>query len=312
MNLSDIKTERDLNNHYLDPIWSEAAREICVRHKISYDELKRSDPCEHIVFFIDDSFVLKIYDPFGRGFEREKIALDFVDGKTSLKTPEIVAEGSFEGFEYLIQTRIPGDLLDREKFLALAKNEQVPILEQLASGLKELHSHDADLLEFDWNVFIEGQVKNSLQKQIEAGTNEQILKVLPQYIEENLKLFPKNRRHVFLHGDVHFGNLRFQKINGIPRISGLFDFSDSLKGFHEYDFLATGVLMIQGRGELQREFFKAYGYAESDLDESFRRQLMLLTILHEASELRRFAERLRPEAIDYSLEKLEKGIWSFV
>jgi hypothetical protein len=69
--------------------------------------------------------------------------------------------------------------------------------------------------------------------------------------------------------------------------------------------------MIQGQSKLQREFFKAYGYAESELDESLRKRLMLLTILYECSDLRRYAMRLTPEAIDFSFEKLEKAIWSF-
>jgi hypothetical protein len=92
---------------------------------------------------------------------------------------------------------------------------------------------------------------------------------------------------------------------------GLFDFADSRRGFHEYDFLAVGVLMIQGQAEVQREFFKSYGYAENLLDESFRRRLMMLTMLYETSDLRRYALRLKPEAVDFSLEELERAIWSF-
>jgi Ser/Thr protein kinase RdoA (MazF antagonist) len=94
-------------------------------------------------------------------------------------------------------------------------------------------------------------------------------------------------------------------------IAGLFDFADSRRGFYEYDFLAVGVLMIQGQGNLQREFFKAYGYAEKDLDESMRRRLMMLTMLYETADLRRYALRLAPEAVEFSLDELERGIWSF-
>jgi len=37
----------------------------------------------------------------------------------------------------------------------------------------------------------------------------------------------------------------------------------------------------------------------------------MLTMLYETSDLRRYALRLKPDAIDFSLEELEKGIWSF-
>ncbi len=70
--------------------------------------------------------------------------------------------------------------------------------------------------------------------------------------------------------------------------------------------------MIQGQGDLQREFFRAFGYADSEIDETLRRRLMLLTCFYEWSDLRRYAVRLRPEAVNYSLEKLEKAIWNFV
>ena len=111
---------------------------------------------------------------------------------------------------------------------------------------------------------------------------------------------------------MHFGNLRLIEEKGSWRISGLFDFADSLRGFYEYDFVAVGVLMIQGQGELQREFFRAYGYRESEMDENLRRRLMLLTILYECADLRKYALRLKPEAVDFTLDELERSIWNFV
>lgn len=111
-----------------------------------------------------------------------------------------------------------------------------------------------------------------------------------------------------MHADVHFGNVRVDERN---EIAGIFDFADSRCGFHEYEFLAVGVLMIQGQGELQREFFRAYGYSDNELDEEFRRRLMMLTMLYESADLRRYASRLAPEAVNWPLERLERGIWSF-
>jgi hypothetical protein len=69
--------------------------------------------------------------------------------------------------------------------------------------------------------------------------------------------------------------------------------------------------MIQGQGDLQREFFRAYGYADNEIDETLRHRMFLLTMLYEYSSLRRYAERLRPEAVTYKLEELERAIWSF-
>jgi len=52
-------------------------------------------------------------------------------------------------------------------------------------------------------------------------------------------------------------------------------------------------------------------YKNDEIDETLRRRMMTLTMLYEYSSLRRYAERLRPEAVNYSLEELERAIWSF-
>jgi hygromycin-B 7''-O-kinase len=306
-----IKTEQEYDAHYKSEIWLDAARQICERHGIFYNALKRAEFSEHIIFLVDDFFIVKIFAPFRNCFQREKMGLEFASGKTSLKIPEIIAAGKFENLDYMITTQISGEAMTREAWLTLPEKDQIAVITQLAIGLKELHSHDAASLGFDWHKFVEHQSSIAVQRQIDAKVNPDWIEKLPDYIETNLKLLPENCPTVFLHSDVHFGNLRLQKTNGKWQISGLFDFADSLCGFHEFDFLATGVLMIQGQGNLQRELFKAYGYSENEIDESLRKRLMLMTVLYECSDLSRYAARLKTEAVNFTLEELERAIWSF-
>lgn len=311
MKFPDIKNEEQFDEHFQSGIWSDAARQICRRHQISFIELKRAENGEHIVFLIDDSAVIKIYRPFRRCFEREKKALEFVAGRTIFKIPEIIQIGAIENFDYILMTQLSGAALTRGAWLTLPKSEQAAFVSKLAVGLKQIHLLDADAFDCDWSEFVEERANTFVQRQIAHGVNSPIIRSLPAFIETNLRLVPKDSPTVFLHGDVHFGNLRFQKSGGERRISGLFDFADSRRGFHEYDFLAVGILMIQGQAEIQREFFKSYGYAENELDESFRRRLMMLTMLYETSDLRRYALRLKSEAVNFTLEELERAIWSF-
>ncbi len=307
-----IENKEEFNEHFQSQIWLDAARQICERHQISFTELKRSEKGEHVVFLVDDSFVIKIYRPFRRCFEREKKALEFVGGRTNFKIPEIVQIGEIEGFNYILMTQLSGVTMTRAAWLTLPRNEQLAFVSNLAAGLKSIHTLDADSFDCDWYEFVEDRANTFIERQIAHGVNPQVIESLPTFIETNLKLLPKGFPTVFLHGDVHFGNLRLQKLNGGWQISGLFDFADSRRGFHEYDFLAVGILMIQGQAEIQREFFKSYGYAENQLNESFRKRMMMLTMLYETSDLRRYALRLKPEAVDFTLEELEKAIWSFV
>lgn len=306
-----ISSLEDFNRSFREEVWQDAARAICARHGISYHVVRRCEQGENIIFFVDEKYVIKIFAPSRRGFEREKSALEFAAGKTSLQIPEIVAAGNIERCDYLVMTQLEWDPAAWQEWRKASKKEQIKLLAGIAAELKGLHSHNASSIDFNWNVFLEHQIGTCLERQKRAGANPEWLESLPRYLEENLFLLPKNPREVFLHGDIHFGNLRVTKKGGKWQVFGLLDFADSLKGFHEYEFVAPGVLMIQGQGELQREFFRAYGYKENELDETLRRRLMLLTILYECSDLRKYALRLRPEAVNFTLEELEKAIWSF-
>ncbi|MDQ3130818.1 MAG: aminoglycoside phosphotransferase family protein [Acidobacteriota bacterium] len=310
MIIPTITTAEDFRNHFRDRFWFDLTKEICRRHNISVNSLKRAEHGESVVFLLDKSYVVKIYIPNKNGLRREKSALEFA--KTCFKLPDIIAFGQIENFDYLIMTQIAGKAMTRDIWLELEKDEQIQILSELAHGLTELHTSETAQIDFDWHKFIENQAATCVERQKKCGVNSRILESLPLFLEENLKLLPVNCEQIFLHGDVHFGNLRFLKQKGRWHISGLFDFADSLKGFREYDFLAVGVLMIQGQGDLQREFFRFFGYAESQIDVTLRKRLMLLTCFYEWSDLRRYAIRLRPEAVDYSLEELEKAIWNFI
>jgi Ser/Thr protein kinase RdoA (MazF antagonist) len=311
MNLPIIKTIRDFDAHFQSEFWLHVAEQICRRHRIIFDKLKRANSSDHIVFFVDDSLILKIYRPFRNCFEREMKAIEFVGGKLDFTTPEIVEIGEFENLQYILMTQLAGESMTRNDWLKVPEKQQSAFVSKLAVGLKQIHNLSAENFENNWAEFVEDRAATFIERQIAHGVNSEVIKRLPQFIEENLKLVPKNERAIFMHADVHFGNLRVKNSNGSLEIAGLFDFADSRRGFFEYDFLAVGVLMIQGQREIQREFFTSYGYQETDLDETFRKRLMMLTMLYETADLRRYALRLKPEAVDFSLEELERGIWSF-
>ena len=251
-----IKNEKDFADHFQSEFWIEAATQICRRHKIFHTEIKRANSSDHVVFLIDDLLVLKIYRPFRNCFERETSSLEFIGGKTIFKVPEIVQIGEFEGFQYVLMTQIEGISMTRQDWLLLSEFEQMTFISKLAHGLRQIHQLDSTPIVSDWAEFVEDRAATFIARQIAHGVNQKILDALPVFIEENLCLVPTDKSAVFMHGDVHFGNLRVSKSDGEWQISGLFDFADSRCGFHEYEFLAVGVLMIQGQGKIQREFFE--------------------------------------------------------
>ncbi|MGI8813128.1 MAG: aminoglycoside phosphotransferase family protein [Pyrinomonadaceae bacterium] len=302
----------DFESTLSDPVWQKIAALILRRHNVDFTNLRRAEQGENIVFLIDAEYVLKIYTPRKNGFERERGGLELARGDTSLPIPEIFDFGEIEGFNYLIVSQLPGKMVTRDEWLALERPAKIALLAQLAFGLKELHSADPGDIHFDWHEFIKIQAASAVERQAASGGNPEWIASLPRYIEENLDLLPKSPDISFMHGDVHFGNLLATDHPTRPVISGLFDFADSLKGFIEYEFVAVGVLMIQGQGDLQREFFRAYGYRDDEINDKLRRRLMLLTVLYEHSSLKRYATRLRAGAESLTLTELEREIWNFV
>jgi hygromycin-B 7''-O-kinase len=305
----ELYTHQDFRSN----AWKAAVAEICRRHCLRFSELRRAEQGENIIFFVDARFVVKIFVEPRDNFLREKASLEFVHGKMSLPTPEILFAGEIEGFPYLVITQLAGALM-REIWGKLEDREKLPAVEQLGVAARELHSYPVPSdfgFKRDWHKFVRQQSSETLERQKRGGVNAQVLAALPEFIETNLKLLPQTITPVLLHGDIHPGNVVMQERNGRWEATGLFDFGDSFSGFHEHEFVAPGVLVIQGKRELQRAHFLAYGYEETDLDEVFRACLMLLTILYECSNLRRYAERLRPEAVNYTLAELEQEIWAF-
>jgi hygromycin-B 7''-O-kinase len=307
----------DLNayhQYFNDEVWETAAAIICRRHGISYTSLQRSTQGENIIFFVDDRLVVKIFAPFRENYLRETAALEFTHGKLSIETPELISTGDIEGWSYLLMTQLAGRA-SREVWESIGVRDRLEIMTHLGSAMRELHNHAAPLqqpaLNRDWPSFVERQALRSVERQRACGANPEWLESLPAYIAARLELLVANHEQVFLHGDIHAGNLLLDERNGRWRITGLIDFGDSLCGFHEYEFVAPGVLMVQGSRQLQRAMLLAYGYREAQLDLTLRARLMLLTVLYECSDLRKYALRLAPEAVHLTLDQLEAAIWSF-
>jgi hygromycin-B 7''-O-kinase len=313
LKLPSISTAADYQLHFHDEVWQQAAATICERHGLSYRSLRRAPQGENIIFFIDETLVLKIFAPFRENYWREAAALVFAQGKLGIRTPELVHTGELEGWSYLVMTRLAGHA-SREVWASTTRRDRFEIISRLGPALKELHAHEAPLqtaLDRDWRGFIERQARDSVRRQRACGANPEWLESLPAYIAARLELLETRHRPVFLHGDVHAGNLLLEEAAGRWRVAGLIDFGDSLCGFNEYEFVAPGVLMVQGDRELQRALLLAYGYTEAQLDAELRARLMLLTILYECSDLRKYALRLAPDASRLTLAELERAIWTF-
>jgi hygromycin-B 7''-O-kinase len=315
LKLPVITDAAEYARQFKSDIWRQAAAVICARHRLPFKSLRRSSLGENIIFFVDSAFVIKIFAPARGQYGRERAALEFAaKARLSIETPRIAHTGELEGWPYLVMTHLAG-LPMRDVWPEIKEREQLEIVESLGVAMRELHTTAAPLSEAalnrGWSGFIERQAREAVERQRACNANPEWLESLPACLSARLELLPTEFEAVLLHGDVHPGNVLLQETGKGWRATGLFDFGDSFCGFREYEFVAPGVLMAPGRRKLQRAMLLAYGYREAELDASLRARLMLLTILYECSDLRKYALRLAPEAVHLTLAELEAAIWTF-
>lgn len=300
-----------------DPAWREVAATICARHGLPYESLRRSPQGENVIYSVASSHIIKIYGPARDQFRRERASLRFAADKSlGVATPEVLHEGEVEGWPYLVMSRLAGRLM-RDVWQVIEQEERIEIVSQLGAAMSELHAHpapsDEPALARDWEAFVTRQAGEAVERQRALGANPEWVESLPAFLASRLPLLPQTFAPVLLHGDIHPGNLLLarDRATGRWRAVGLFDFGDSFNGPAEYEFVAPGVLLVQGDRPLQRAMLQAYGYADAQLDETLRARLMLLTVLYECSDLSKYALRLAPDAANLTLAELETAIWTF-
>ena len=316
MRLPNHADPADFAARLRDPAWREAAAAVCARHRLPRENLRRSPQGENVIFLAADSHVIKIYGPARDQFRRERASLRFAAGcRLGVATPEVLHDGEIEGRPYLVMRQLAGVLM-RDAWPEVGRGERAGIVAQLGAAMRELHAHrppaDEPALARDWGAFVGRQVRESIERQRALGANPEWLASLPAFFASRLGLLPAEFAPVLLHGDIHPGNVLLARdASGRWRAAGLFDFGDSFNGPREYEFVAPGVLLAQGDRALQRAMLRSYGYADSQLDERLRALLMLLTVLYECSDLRKYALRLAPRAVRLTLARLETAIWTF-
>jgi hypothetical protein len=106
---------------------------VCRRHKIAFENLRRAEHGESIVFLIDEASLSKFI------FRRKKLCSAKKrrsKRRARIKIPKSSRSAKLKIIKYLITTQIEGELMTRDLWLKLGKNEQISILSQLADGLQ--------------------------------------------------------------------------------------------------------------------------------------------------------------------------------
>lgn len=260
-----------------------AAREICRRHGLPAGDLERLPGGSTPVFAVGPSRVLKLYCPYYRtDFAAELAALHAVHGAVTVPTPEVVAHGSLEGWPYLVMSRLEGRPLSA-LMPELSDLDRQRLMEDMGRALASLHAVRSgefpEALEVDWPAFLEERERLAAVQQERRGLGPPWLGQIVPFLAFPGDASPRTAA-VVLHTEPTDSAWLLRPESGRLALSGLIDFADSMAGDREYDFPAVGIFVARGDRALFRRFLLSYGYAPGDLDESLRRRLMRLTLLH--------------------------------
>ena len=142
-------------------VWPLAMQIICQRHGLPLEGLVRfgdgTDPAfgTTIVFAVGERYVIKLYPPFERRlFEVERTIVEHVYGKLTITTPQMYAQGTLEGWPYLVMSRLQGVYLS-DIWDTLEQTNQRHIVTELAEVVAHLHAlstHNLPLLEDNWPI----------------------------------------------------------------------------------------------------------------------------------------------------------------
>jgi aminoglycoside phosphotransferase (APT) family kinase protein len=163
-------------------------------------------------------------------FKSERFAWDMLKQVDGIRTPQVIAIETDEAilpYPFLIMTHVPGTPM-WEIFPTLPQGEQIRLLEELGAVAHKIHAlpipEDVPdevmrwgRLSDDLRKHLQDLVSRGLVTSVVHDRVEQVFSACSQQFEA------MDEDMVFLHGDLHFGNILLEQNDGQWRISGLVD-----------------------------------------------------------------------------------------
>jgi len=313
--LSSTQSFEDYEILKLNPdLINAIAEEITERHRLPKAPLKLFSEGTNIVFAYGDHTVIKIFPPCHLDqFKSEILVLKHLQGKLSVKTPEVKYEGEIFGWPYIVMSQLNGTLLET-LWDEMDHDNKIIILRELGTLIREVHAlPTSGLEEIDchWDRFVHKQITNCMEHHRSVGLPNALVEQIPSYLDSTKDSLVKIEKPVLLTGEYTPMNFLVKQTQDVWHIDGLIDFGDSMLGLPEYDLLGPGAFLIQGDKSLLREFLTSYGYASNTLTAALSHQLMALMLLHKYSNLN-IQVRIKDWKIKVqNLKDLESLVWGF-
>lgn len=268
------------------PQWLPIALDIARGHGIDASSPHVFSTGTNLVVGFGDRLILKVFPPLLRAqFVSERGSLMQLRGRLHLPIPEIVAEGTRDGWPYLIITRLAGTL-GSEVWPSLPETQKERVLRQIGETIAAVQRAPLGPLaqiEPRWDTFIRAQMQGCRARHERLGLAPKFLAGLDDLLRDAAEVIPMDAPPVILIGEYIPENFLLACHDGDWSLAGLFDFGDVRAGWRDYDLLGPSAFMAAGRPGRVRSLLEGFGYPK--LDFALKRRLMALMLLHSASDL---------------------------
>jgi hygromycin-B 7''-O-kinase len=241
----------------------------------------------NLVIGLGDDVILKMFPPIYRDkFVSERVSLTLLRGQLGIPVPELLFEGERDRWPYLVMTRLSG-VLGSEAWPTLSEGEKERVLGEIGAMIAQVQRVPVGELtdiEPRWDRFIATQIAGCRARHTRLGLPQKFLDGLDELLREAPTLIPLHAPPVMLTGEYIPENFMMDRDGDGWRLAGLFDFGDVMAGWGEYDLLGPSVFMSAGRPRRIRGLIEGFGYSAADIDATFRRRMMALSMLHRASD----------------------------
>ena len=241
----------------------------------------------NLVIGLGNDVILKLFPPMlSAQFVSERASLTLLRGKLGIPIPEILFEGERDGWPYLVITRLSG-IVGSEVWPTLPEDQKEVVLAQVGATIAEVQRIPVgglSLAKPRWDRFITGQIAGCRARHIRLGLRPKFLDGLDDLLREVPALIPLDAPPVILTGEYIPENLLLSRDGAKWRLSGLFDFGDVMTGWGEYDLLGPSAFMAAGMPRRVRSLLEGFGYSATNIDATLKRRLMVLMLLHHASD----------------------------
>ncbi|WP_228748007.1 aminoglycoside 3'-phosphotransferase/choline kinase family protein [Bradyrhizobium sp. BR 10289] len=292
--------------------WLPIALDIARGHGLDTSSPHVFSTGTNLVVGLGERLILKIFPPLLRAqFVSERGSLTQLKGRLDLPIPEVVAEGTRDGWPYLVITHLPGTL-GSEAWPSLPEEQKQRVLRQIGETIAAVQRAPLGPLasiEPRWDEFMRRQMQSCRARHERLGLAQKFLAGLDDLLREAAAgLIPMDAPPVILTGEYIPENFLLACDNGEWSLKGLFDFGDVRAGWRDYDLLGPSAFMAAGRSGRVRNLLEGFGYTK--LDFALKRRLMALMLLHHASDLNSHIciEGWQEQAND--LVELQELIWA--